>query len=144
MESQHGATALPQRTSRGAEKTKESGNSKVKGTKTPGKEGTRDMLYYAQKLQLPCAQPSGSEEVMADLIKKEEEGQPWGAAAIFTDQEEQSQNKVDENPSEQAQPTLWEILKAVNKCTASIDKLKTHPGSLSEDVALIRQDLKKI
>lgn len=64
------------------------------------------MIYYAQKLPLPCAQPSGSEELVADMAEEEE----------------QFQDELDENPSEQEQPTLWEILKAVNKCTASVDK----------------------
>lgn len=62
---------------------------------------------------------------------------------MLAEPEDLLQNVIDENP-EHEQPTLWEILKAVNKCTASVDKLKLHLGSLSEDVALIRQVLQKI
>lgn len=37
-----------------------------------------------------------------------------------------------------------EILRAVNKCTASVNTLKEHFGGLKEEVGLIRQDLLKM
>lgn len=42
------------------------------------------------------------------------------------------------------QPTLAAILRAVNKCTASVNNLQARFGGLKEKVSLIRQDIQKI
>lgn len=50
------------------------------------------------------------------------------------------------NPDSQdtAQPTLADILRVVNKCTASVNTLQEQFGGLREDVSLLRQDWQKI
>lgn len=50
----------------------------------------------------------------------------------------------DSGGEENEQPTLAMILKAVNKCTASVNTLQERFGGLKEEVSLIRQDLQKI
>lgn len=83
--------------------------------------------------------------VPADMLGEEEEGeQPMGAAAMINDQKDTEQEEQGENPDEQEKPTLREILKAVNKCTALVDTFKSYLRSLSEDVAVIRHDLQEI
>lgn len=42
------------------------------------------------------------------------------------------------------QPTLAATLRAVNKCTASVNNLWARFGGLKEEVSLIRQDIQKI
>lgn len=42
------------------------------------------------------------------------------------------------------QPTISEILHAVQKCTTSVDDLKERFDGLGEEVSLLRQDLQKI
>lgn len=42
------------------------------------------------------------------------------------------------------QPTLAAILRAVNKCTVSVNNLQAHLEGLKEKVSLRRQDLQKI
>lgn len=64
------------------------------------------------------------------MQEEEEEGQAPGAVAIFAEQEDQSEDELDENPSEQK-----------HKCTESVNKLKAHLWGLLKDVALIGQDL---
>lgn len=45
---------------------------------------------------------------------------------------------------DQKQPTLANILRAVNSCTASINTLKDQFGGLRGDVSLLCQDLQRI
>lgn len=53
--------------------------------------------------------------------------------------------EVTEEPGEEGeQPTLAAILRAVNKCTASVNNLQERFGGLKEEVSLVRQDLQKI
>lgn len=42
------------------------------------------------------------------------------------------------------QPTLSQILRAVNLCTASVNTVKDRLGGLTEEVSLMRQDMQKI
>lgn len=65
--------------------------------------------------------------------EEEDEEQPRRAAAAPCVSDDQAHYELEENTSEQEQPTLCQILKAVNKCTASVDMLKTRLGCLSED-----------
>lgn len=52
MESQDGAgTPQPQRTARGADRTQEGAGKSHKPPKQHGAKQTKDMLYYAQKMQ---------------------------------------------------------------------------------------------
>lgn len=46
--------------------------------------------------------------------------------------------------SREEQPTRSRILQAVHKCTASVNTVKDRLGSLTEEVALLRQDLQRI
>lgn len=65
--------------------------SKHVGAKTKGKKDTRVMLYYAQKLPLPCAQPNNTEGNAADMLEEGE--QPGGAEAMPIEQGAQSQDE---------------------------------------------------
>lgn len=49
------------------------------------------MLYYAQKLPLPCAQPNNTEGNAADMLEEGE--QPGGAEAMQIEQGAQSQDE---------------------------------------------------
>lgn len=64
------------------------------------------MLYYSQKLPLPSAQLFSSDELVADMLEEEVEGQPRGVEAIIAEQEDLSTDELDEHRAEQEQPTL--------------------------------------
>lgn len=53
-------------------------------------------------------------------------------------------SKEDVQCLELQNPTLAEILRAVHKCTASVNTLQERLGGLKEEVSLIRKDLQKI
>lgn len=71
-----------------------------------------------------------------------EEGFPEGTDAnLMADQTEEQEE--DSGNEDTAQPTLAETLKAVNKCTASVNTLQELFGGLKKEVFLIRQDIQK-
>lgn len=71
-----------------------------------------------------------------------EEGGPecTDANLMGAQSEELEEGSEDE---ETAQTTLAEILRAVNKCTASANSLQECFGGLKDEVSLIRQDIQK-
>lgn len=150
MEQQHGAaTALPQRGPRGTEKSKETVSKPPKTPKANAGDPPRGMRYYAQKLSGP-PDPLESQEV-EDVAKGEatEQEEVEGNLALdaITDQPEPPAERIEEREDggdeEDEQPTLAEILRAVNRCTAVVNILQDCFGGLKEEVVLIKQDLQK-
>lgn len=124
------------------------GNKDVgKPPKTPkatGKDSSWDMLFYAQKLGVAGQTPNedlGAAPAIFHTAQEEEQLIQGPSAAIdqpLTDTEEW------EGEEETEQPTLAEILRAVHKCTASVNTLKEHFGGLKEEMSLIGHDIRKI
>lgn len=116
--------------------------------KPPNKDPPKDMVYYAQKLSgtVGAEKPSrsgGSQHKQTGMQAAsvpdhwgEEEGDCNYVTMLEESQAPEAQNT--------AQPTLADILKSVNNCTASVNTLKEQFGGLREDVSLLRQDLQKI
>lgn len=99
-----------------------------------------------EKSGLTVAQPLGDCTVPSD-IEGEEREREQGAGAMMAQADDSSAIAEDpEEPDEEGseQPTLAAILKAVNKCTASVNNLQARFGGLKEEVSLLRQDIQKI
>lgn len=149
MDPQNGA-APPSTQKR--DKLKEGQHKQQKGSKDGSADHPKDIRYYAQKLSeksgLAAAQ-SLSECPDFNDTEEEECVREQGAGAMLTQGEvsdaiadEPEEHEEEEEGSEQ--PTLADILKAVNKCTASVNNLQVRFGGLKEEVSLIRQDIQKI
>lgn len=72
-----------------------------------------------------------------------EEGYPEHTDANLM-AEQTGEQEEDSQVEDIAQPTLAEILRAVHKCTTSVNTLQECFGGLKKVVSLIRQDLQKI
>lgn len=148
-EQQLGTTlVLPQLSSCGMEKSKEAMSKPTKTPKINAADSPRDMGYYAQKLAgspVPMNTAEVKDRAVGEAPGREEKGGDLALVAI-TDQPGPPAAKLEEGKEEgekSKQPTLAEILRAVNICTASVNTLQACFRGLKEEVVLIRQDLQK-
>lgn len=112
--------------------------------KDQGKDQPRDMLYYAQKMQgAGCSNPPTIQAYHYDTNRGHsppalDDTVPLESSMVFTP------DMFDMLQEDIQKPTLNDILRAVHRCTASVDGLKEQFGGLTETVSLLRQDLQKI
>ena len=126
---------------------RDTGKNPPKTPKAQGKEVPKDMVYYAQKLNSLTDRPSdegldATPDIFHALIPGPSSVQASQQPSAQTTPEVHAGEGEDEEGAEQ--PTLAQILKAVNKCTASVQTLQQHFGGLKEEVGLIRHDFQKI
>ena len=126
---------------------RDAGKIPPKTPKALGKEAPKDMVYYAQKMNNLADRPSDEEldatpDIFNTLLPGPSSAQASQQAPNQTTSEV-STGEVEEDEAAE-QPTLAQILKAVNKCTASVQTLLQHFGGLKEEVGLIRHDFQKI
>lgn len=141
---QNGTTAgLPQRNPERADK-RTTVSKQVKSPKSSPKEQQHDMRFFAQK-----APGSAKKAVEKGLVCHPRspgaklEGAELSQDAIMAQKNMlPADTEVGGEGSEQ--PTIADILHAVNKCTASVDHLKEQFGGLKVAVVLVRQDLQKV
>lgn len=125
---QHGAVVgLPQH-AHGVKKNKEVMSKTPKTPIDQTGDPPKDMQYYAQKLtELPeHAGPSETDNVSEALDTEMVEGEESQGAAFIIAQTDNCPAEVkDETEEEEGeQLTLAEILRAVKKCTASVNNLQ--------------------
>ena len=140
---QDGAAALSVKgTPRGADKMKEHGPKQQRPPKSQGKEAPRDMLYYTQKLNGQAGADSGGRPKHSDSELNETQAME----AIFAEHSEGEENDLSDMGAQgtgdavvqaAAQPTLADILRAVNLGNASVNTVR-------EELSLLRQDLQKM
>ena len=150
LEIQDGAATPSAQRARGGDRGKETVSKAPKKNKEGSGDPPKDMRYYAQKLT--GKPPETSAQPMDDCAphsdtEMEEGENVQGAGAILDHTESNAGLQWDtEEPEVEGgdQPTLAAILKAVNKCTASVNGLRLRFGSLEEEVGLIRHDIQKM
>lgn len=141
-EAQNGATAAQK--ARG-DRPKEAVKTHPKTPKNQGKDAPRDMVYYTQKQNGALIQsPEEDMEATPAIFNAAGEGSaPLLSPLHVTDQISPDWD-VGEVEEETEQPTLADILRAVHKCTASVNTLQEQFGGLKEELGLIRHDFQKI
>lgn len=126
LEIQDGAAASVKRTLHGQDKTKDAGPKSSKLPKHSSRDASRDMLYYTQKLSgtLGTEKPSRTtgtkhmqEDMQADSLPIHW-GEEEGEQIAYASGEPHSSADLDA-----VQPTLADILRAVNNCTVSVNTL---------------------
>lgn len=110
-----------------------------------GKDPPWDMLYYTKKLS---AIPGQSAVGDSETPSAHDPATQIGAVTCGEGDPSEGARDMDADSDnggmdDSLQPTLGDILQAVQKCTASLDDLKKWLGGLGEEVSLLRQDLQK-
>lgn len=139
-----------QRGQRGADKPKDTVSKPPKTSKhTGGDPLTKDIRYYAKKLagSLTLEEPTeGGSEIEGEPTAQGnmEDAVPGCTTHSATAAPaEGTEENSEEEEEKQAQPILAKIVRAVNKCAASVNTLQEHFGGLKEEVSIIRQDIQK-
>lgn len=102
------------------------------------------MLYYAQKVTQAAEQPLEEDlETTPAILHADQEDAQYTQGPSGSNDQHVTDTEEEEGEDYADQPTLAEILKAIHKCTASVDMPKEHFGELKEKVGLIRHDLQK-
>lgn len=124
QELQHGATRLPQRTPHGPDKLKDSASKSGRNAHSSGKGGT--ILCFTHKLaamQTQAEADPGAEKSSFWLHMDADSIIPSPDLASIKETTTDSANDTLDSPGDE-QPTLGEILWAVNKCTALVQSVK--------------------
>lgn len=101
------------------------------------------MVYYAQKMAGALGTEQSSSQAGTHAMQADITQAPWGEEEGEQSALESGEPQSSADP-DATQPTLADILRAVNNCTASVNTLKEQFGGLREDVSLLRQDMQKI
>lgn len=127
------------------DKPKDAGKTHPKTPKHQGKEAPKDMVYYTQKLDRALLQsPEEDLEATPAVFNAAGEGAASMQSLTHSPDQPSPEQEEDEGDEETEQPTLADILRAVHKCTESVNTLQEQFGGLKEEVGLICHDLQKI